>query len=334
MSSPSRKNFPLQPDVRKPVPAACQCDDTQVSPLPDESGAATPRLAHLYLCQGLSTYGIAQLTGLDRQRVTRLLHRAGVPLRPRGAGGTRPGQRRPDPPSLGLVLAELYVVQRLSTPQIGEMLGLPDRRIRDRLRKYGIQARTRGGWQREDRRALPAEALQLLYRVQGLSADDVGRKFGTSRKAVLRTAHDLGLPVRAGGTVASSGPGEIQLIDALYADLFVSAVLAEHNIAPVPSGGPIWRRFPEPVPLTRQLVTDLYWRCGAGLHHIELLTGQPAQTVRNFMGRTGISTRHPGGRSPFIRRWRTHTKVRGAPVGGQRVGGHWGTSGGSGAGGT
>lgn len=207
---PSRKIFPLRPDVPKPAPAACQCGAARVTPLPDESGAAPARLAHLYLCEGLSTYGIAQLTGLDRQRVTRLLHRSGVPLRPRGAGGTRPGQRRPDPPYLGLVLAELYVGQRLSTPQIGEMLGLPDRRVRERLREYGIQARTRGGWQREDRRALPAEALQLLYHVQGLSADDVGRKFGTSRKAVLRTAHDLGLPVRTGGTVAPSGPDEIQ----------------------------------------------------------------------------------------------------------------------------
>ena len=36
------------------------------------------RLAHLYRCRGLSTYRIAELTGLDRQRVTRALHRAGV----------------------------------------------------------------------------------------------------------------------------------------------------------------------------------------------------------------------------------------------------------------
>jgi hypothetical protein len=30
------------------------------------------RLAHLYLCLGLSTYGIAGLSGIERQRVTRL----------------------------------------------------------------------------------------------------------------------------------------------------------------------------------------------------------------------------------------------------------------------
>ena len=88
------------PDTQ--APAACQCGAARVTPLPDESGAAPARLAHLYLCEGLSTYGIAQLTGLDRQRVTRLLHRAGVPLRPRGAGGDPPRPRRPDQPYLGL----------------------------------------------------------------------------------------------------------------------------------------------------------------------------------------------------------------------------------------
>ncbi|HUY48583.1 MAG TPA: hypothetical protein VMV92_23165 [Streptosporangiaceae bacterium] len=275
---------------------------------------ALATLAHLYLCEGLSTYCVAQLTGLDRQRVTRLLRRAGAPLRPRGAGGTRPDRRRADPPDLAAILAELYVGQRLSTPQIGAVLGMPERTVRDRLRQYGIRVRTRGGWQREDRRSLPAGALWMLYGVDGLSADDVGRKLDTSRKAVLRTAHDLGLPVRTGGAVALSGPDEIRLIDARYADALVAAVLAEHEIAEVPAGGPIWQRFPEPVPLTRRLVADLYWRCGVGLHHIELVTGQPAPTVRGFMCRAGIAVRHPGGRSPFLRRWRTEVCADPCPL--------------------
>jgi hypothetical protein len=152
---------------------------------------------------------------------------------------------------------------------------------------------------------LPAGVLADLYSRDGLSAGDVGRKLDTSRNVVLRNAHDLGIPVRTGGTVPQSGPDEIELIDALYADGPVAGVLAECNIPRVPAGAPIWQRFPEPIPLTRQLVAGLYWHCGVGLHHIELLTGQPAQTVRGFMRRTGMTPRHPGGRSPFLRRWRT-----------------------------
>ena len=209
----------------------CQCSG---------AGAVVPadqellRLAHLYLCEELSTYRIAQLTGLDRQRVTRRLRRAGVPLRPRGAGGTRPERRRGDPPDLAEILAGLYVHRRLTIAQTGAVLGIPARTVGDRLRRYGIQTRTRGGWEREDRRVLPAGALWDLYSRDGLSADDVGRKLGASRKVVLRNVHDQGLPVRAGGAVHQSGPAEIELVSALYADAVVDEVLAEHKIPRVP----------------------------------------------------------------------------------------------------
>ncbi|HUB21582.1 MAG TPA: hypothetical protein VMA97_04160 [Streptosporangiaceae bacterium] len=39
------------------------------------------RLAHLYLCRGRSASAIGAITGLDRQRVTRMLRRAAVALR-------------------------------------------------------------------------------------------------------------------------------------------------------------------------------------------------------------------------------------------------------------
>lgn len=287
-----------------PIPDACRCHTAGPGAGARQDRAASASLAHLYLCEGLSTYRIAQVTGLDRQRVARVLRRAGVPLRPRGAGAARPERRRGDPANLPGILADLYVSQRLTTLQIAAVLGIPDRTVRDRLRRYGIKTRSKGDREREHRRILPADALQDLYSRDGLSADDVGQKLGASRTVVLRNAHELGLAVRTGGAVPQSGAEEIQLISALHADPFVDATLAEYQILPVPAGGQIWQRFPVPVPLSRQLVEDLYWRCGVGIHHIELLTGQPAQTVADFMRRAGIAIRHPGGRSPFLRRWR------------------------------
>jgi hypothetical protein len=275
----------------------------------EEGGAADcwppERLAHLYLCRGLSTYGIGELTGLDRQRVTRMLRRAGVPLRPRGAGRFRPVRRTADPPGLPQFMAELYEVARFSSGQIAVITGIPERTVRDRLRRYGIRARSRGGWNREDRRMVPAGTLLDLYEKQGMTADEVGELTSVSRHTVLRSAHALGIPVRTGGAVPLSGPDQIELVRALYEDDLIASVLNAHDIPRVLPDGPIWQRFPEPVPLSTPLVKELYWHCGAGLSHIELLTGQPAMTVRGFMRREGIPVRHPGGRTPFLRRWRT-----------------------------
>jgi hypothetical protein len=275
-------------------------------------GPDPARLAHLYLCRGLSTYAIGEITGLDRQRVARMLREAGVPLRPRGAGRLRP-LRRDDPPDLRQLLTGLYEAGRLGSPQIAAITGMPERTIRDRLRRYGIAVRTRGGWNREDRQTVPAEVLDDLYIRLGLTADEVGRKLGTSRSTVLRSAHALGVPVRAGGAVPVQGPEEIELVQALYDDPLIAAVLDARDIPRVQPGGPLWQRFPDPVPLTASLVKDLYWGCGAALTHIELLTGQPAMTVRGFMRREGIPLRHPGGRTPFLRRWRAARQPAGQP---------------------
>jgi hypothetical protein len=100
-------------------------------------------------------------------------------------------------------------------------------------------------------------------------------------------------------------PGEIELINALYADPLVTAALAAHDVPRVPAGGSPGHRFPVPVPLTTPLVKDLYWACGTGLNQIELLTGQPAESIRGFMRRAGIPVRNAGGRTPFLRRWRS-----------------------------
>ena len=62
-----------------------------------------------------------------------------------------------------------------------------------------------------DRRSLPADTLRTLYLQYGLTADEVGREVDASRKIVLRSAHDLGLPVRAAVAVPSAAPAEIML---------------------------------------------------------------------------------------------------------------------------
>jgi hypothetical protein len=201
-------------------------------------------------------------------------------------------------------MARLYVDAGLTSLEIAALAGLPERTVRDRLRTRGVRMRTRGPLNREDRLAVSADVLEQLYVAAGLTAADIGRLLGVSRHVVLRAAHDEGLPVRIGGPEPSSGPADIELIEALYADPLVQRALARHGIAPARAGGAIWQRFPIPHRVTPELAEDLYVTCGLSVRHVELLTGQPSQTILRLLRRRGIARRPAGGRSPFMRRWR------------------------------
>ena len=184
------------------------------------------------------------------------------------------------------------------------MTGVPARTIRDRLVASGVRMRTRGGINREDRTALDPARLAAMYLRAGLPSGEIGKVLGVSRRLVLRTAHEEGFPVRVGGPPPARGPAEIELINALYADPLVRRVLHRHGLQQVPPGGPIWQRFPVPLPLTGEVARELYVSCGLSTQHIELLTGQPAESVRRLLANSGIILRGAGGRSPFMRRWR------------------------------
>jgi hypothetical protein len=103
---------------------------------------------------------------------------------------------------------------------------------------------------------------------------------------------------------SSRGPSEIELLTALYADSEVRQVLDKHGIPVATLAGPVWKRFPAPQALTAGLVGDLYEGCGLSLHHIELLTGRPAAAAGAVLRASSVRLRPPGGRSPFMERWR------------------------------
>jgi hypothetical protein len=253
----------------------------------------------------LSTYRIARITGDNRQRVNRILQKAGITVNPRGAG--RPKAYPADQTRrVDELMTDLYLQLRLSSTQIAQLVGMPAHTVRDRLHARGVPMRTRGRCNREDRIVISRADLAELYVRGGLSSDEVGRVFGVSHRVVLRSAHDAGLPVRLGGSPPGRGPSEIELIEALYADTMVCGVLTRYGIPRVPWPGPIWLRFPVPHGLNAEMVTSLYSGCGLSLYHIELLTGQPAATVGSLLNASGIPLRPAGGRSPFMRRWRAN----------------------------
>lgn len=258
---------------------------------------------HFYVCQGWSTRRIAEHCGLNRARVSGILRGAGVTLAPRGAGRSRP-PKVIEPDDLAEQLRELYLRQRLSSTQIAQRLDMPSRRVRERLAQFGIERRTKGRCNREDRSRLEPTQLLELAVAQDLSATEISAVTHAGYHSVLRDLHATGVAVRLGGPPPESGPERIELIAALYADEQVSAVLDAYDIPAAPHTGPLWERFPKPVPLTEDLVRELYVKCGLSTTDIELVTGQPAQTVLGHLNRYGIPRRTAGGRSPFRRRWR------------------------------
>jgi hypothetical protein len=274
-------------------------------PMPDVSQLLPPKtvavIVALYVDCGFSTYRIAADVGIDRQRVGRLLRNAGVALPPRGQGRRRP--LRAAQATTDEMLRTLYVDLRMPSTEIGAALGISDRLIRSRLRRAGISLRSRGKWDRRDRTDAKEGDVSRLYVDQELAAEVVGDKLGVSRRIVLRSAHTYGLPVRAGGMSRPAAEFDIRLIEALYEDQDVALVLSGHAIPVVREPGPIWERFPVPVPLTDDLLAALYVGCGLACFHIELLTGQPAHTVLQRLEKAAIVRRSRGGRSPFMRRW-------------------------------
>lgn len=177
--------------------AGCPADLPQAPP--------PERAAHLYACQMLSTYKIGAVTGTDRQKITRLLHQAGIAVKPNGTG-RRMTRRTPEAEHLDQLIARLYLELRMPSTQIAALAGMADHTVRDRLRAQGVPIRTRGRFNREDRTMISPGDLDGLYLRAGLSADEAGKVLGVSRRIVLRSAHDQGLPVRVGGAPPSRGP--------------------------------------------------------------------------------------------------------------------------------
>lgn len=285
---------------RNPQHAPAHADPGCPADVPDV--ALPERVGHLYACQGLSTYRIAAIVRISRQRITRMLHDSGVPVKPRGAGRGRPERSQASFPAA--VLADLYLRDKLTSSQISVVTGIPARTVRNRLIRHGVRMRNRGRMSREDRLAVEPGPLVKLYQHAGLSAAEVGQVLGMSRHVILRAAHDTGIPVRTGGSPPRNGTSDIELINALYADPDVKRTLARFELPVVPAGGPIWQRFPTALTVTPDLAAELYLCCGLTTTHIELLTGQPAASITRLLRVAGVTLRPAGGRSPFRRRWR------------------------------
>ena len=195
---------------------------------------------------------------------------------------------------------ELYVDHRLSRREIAERLDLSEHAVRAALDRMGVDTRTRGGFNREDRTRIPAHVLRRLYGRQQLTVAQVAARLNSTPAVVSASLHEHGIPVRR--PTWQTPPEQVCVLNELYADPQVRAVLQRHGVPRRSRPGKLTDRFPVPVPLTAGLLRDLYEECGLSAKHVELLTGQSSVQVYRHLAAHAVPRRRAGGLSPWRRR--------------------------------
>ena len=272
------------------------------------------QVAAMYRAEPITAAEIARRRGIATGRALAALHREGVDMDPgRQAAAVRAAgaRRRGTVPSLPADQAEqavrYYRDEGWSYRMIGEQLGVSAAKVRAELRRRGIPVVHRrppkGPGSRASRTEVPIGTFRKLYVESEWSAQDVAAQLDAGVHVVLRTGHAHGVPIRQGGGGSPAVTAAVAVIDGLYRDQQVSEVLDRHAVPRRPAGGDIAVRFPDPVPMTAQLLDELYNGAGCSSNQIELLTGQPQVVVRASMRRLGIALR-PEHMSPALLRLR------------------------------
>ena len=275
---------------------------------------ADAQVAAMYRAERVSATEIARRLGISTYRALAALHREGVDIDPdrqaAAAARAASARRRGTVPSLPADQAEqavrCYQEQGLSYRKIGEELGVSHSKVRAELQRRGIPVHPRqpiGPGSRASRTEAPVETLRKLYVESEWSAAEVAAQLDSTINVVLRTGHAHGVPIRQGGGGSPAVTAAVALIDSLYRDEQIRVVLDRHAVPMRPAGGAIAVRFPDPVPLTTQLLDELYHGAGCSSSQIELLTGQPQAVVRATMHRLRIPLR-PEHMSPALLRLR------------------------------
>lgn len=145
---------------------------------------------------------------------------------------------------------------------------------------------------------LDPKELRRLYVKEQWSAAQIGAELGVDPTLVVFALHTYRIPVRLAGRRT---PDAVVVLDALYADADVVATLRRHGVPLRRRAGSLSQRFRHPLPLTEQLVVDLYRGLGLSAAHISLLTGHGRSAVLDTLRRSGTPARSSS-RSPWFQR--------------------------------
>src|SRR5487761_320742 len=255
--------------------------------VPPDPAINLGRLRRLYVDQRLTVAEVARRLGISRARVERELVVAGIGARsnhyrpPRGKRAALTDAR----------LERLYLKQRLPIQAIAERIGVSTLYVQKRLREVGLVKRL-GSF--TPRCPVPRDELRRrateLYET-GVNMQSVGRELGVSAQTVRRALHEARVPVRRSGPRGHEEPAKT-LVDDLYADPDVVATLRRHQVA-IPGDWAPTGPFESlaPLPLSHELLRELYEEIGLAMVHIALLLGVGNGAVRAGLVATGLQLR-------------------------------------------
>ncbi|MEO7060209.1 MAG: hypothetical protein ABI083_10835 [Lapillicoccus sp.] len=251
-------------------------------------------LMSLYVDQKLDDITIASRYDVPPVRIRHRRRELGI-RRP----AATPPRSEPPPSPPAEQLEQLYLVENLPLEVIARRYHTSTRVVRGWLTAGGIPVQPRTS--RSDRRQLDPIMLRERYEEQQWTAAQIAVEQHTTVQLVLRALHENGIPVRRGGFRPHADP--YLLLDDLYDDPDVLALLQRHHIPVRPQHGPIASRFPQPVPLNATLLRQAYLDIGLSARHIELVTGQPAEQILDALHAAAIPVRTIDGTpSPWLAR--------------------------------
>ena len=259
------------------------------------------RLRELYVVEALTVREVAERFGVSHHRVIRELALAGIARRSRHERRARGARAAVTDEAL----RELYVERGLTLRELRAVLGVSDEYLRKRLRECGLAKRPGSFVPKlaRDRAEVTADAAELYEAGHGLR--EVGEALGISSTEVRELLHESGVAVRPPGLPFATDQRHRRLLEDLYGDNAVTAVLARFG---VPVQNPSQWSRPSPfevvvdLPLPEALVRELYVEVGLSGYHIGLLCGVGALSVMNRLRALGIVVRPSGRPCPWTTR--------------------------------
>lgn len=257
-------------------------------------------LRRLYVDEKLPTREVARRMGCSLTGAKIAMERAGIPRRVSGAENYSEHRAAITEEKL----REVYVDGGLSLKDAAASLGVGVNYLRKRLAEAGLAKRPgthtpKTQYSRAELRQLAAQMYEA-----GASIRAVAAGLGVGYAAARTALHEAAVPIRRGGSPYT--PEDVpprRMIDDLYADPAIVACLHRHGVA-VPEADEWSPAGPTqtlaPLPLSHDLLRELYDDIGLALLQITMLCGVGTTTVTTGMADAGITSRAMHAPSPWL----------------------------------